>query len=269
MEKRENMLRKEVQDAREECMQKLGKQEAERENIEKTLRKEVRDIKRECTTKLGKQEAERENIEKTLRKEVRDIRIEYTKKLGRQEALIKNCLNRQGYTIFEYTGGGAANVGVLENELLGRDSIISKMKGEVNEIKNEKHVLEGVRLQLDHERKRMDSFVRQEKGKRLNMEQRIEKRLVNEGIIVLESGTVLTTPKQAWVDLSVREQQLGSATEALRQASTDNSSKDSQLHKQNQQLSNFRRAQKTRHQKEKRKLARDFTNETTRCRCFY
>ena len=94
-------------------------------------------------------------------------------------------------------GGGAANVGVLENELLGRDSIISKMKGEVNEIKNEKHVLEGVRLQLDHERKRMDSFVRQEKGKRLNMEQRIEKRLVNEGIIVLESGTVLTTPKQA------------------------------------------------------------------------
>ena len=48
MEKRENMLRKEVQDAREECMQKLGKQEAERENIEKTLRKEVRDIKREC-----------------------------------------------------------------------------------------------------------------------------------------------------------------------------------------------------------------------------
>jgi hypothetical protein len=37
---------------------------------------------------------------------VRDIRIEYTKKLGRQEALIKNCLNRQGYTIFEYTGGG-------------------------------------------------------------------------------------------------------------------------------------------------------------------
>lgn len=178
-------------------------------------------------------------------------------------------MNRQGYTIFEYTGGGAANVGVLENELLGRDSIISKMKGEVNEIKNEKHVLEGVRLQLDHERKRMDSFVRQEKGKRLNMEQRIEKRLVNEGIIVLESGTVLTTPKQAWVDLSVREQQLGSATEALRQASTDNSSKDSQLHKQNQQLSNFRRAQKTRHQKEKRKLARDFTNETTRCRCFY
>jgi len=106
MEKRENMLRKEVQDAREECMQKLGKQEAERENIEKTLRKEVREIKRECTTKLGKQEAERENIEKTLRKEVRDIRIEYTKKLCRQEALIKNCLNRQGYTIFEYTGGG-------------------------------------------------------------------------------------------------------------------------------------------------------------------
>ena len=39
MEKRENMLRKEVQDAREECMQKLGKQEAVRE-----------------TTKLGKQE---------------------------------------------------------------------------------------------------------------------------------------------------------------------------------------------------------------------
>jgi hypothetical protein len=129
---------------------------------------------------------------------VRDIRIEYTKKLGRQEALIKNCLNRQGYTIFEYTGGGAANVGVLVNELLGRDSIISKMKGEANEkIKNEKNVLEGIRLKLDHERKHMDSFMRQEKGKRLNMEQRIEKRLVNEGIIILESGSVLTTPKQA------------------------------------------------------------------------
>jgi hypothetical protein len=115
----------------------------------------------------------------------------------------------------------------------------------------------------------MDSFMRQEKAKRLNMEQRIEKRLVNEGLIILESGSVLTTPKQAWVDLSVREQQLGSATEALRQASTDNSRKDSQLHKTNLQLRNFRRAQKTKNQKEKQEFARDFTNETTRCRCFY
>jgi hypothetical protein len=41
------------------------------------------------------------------------------------------------------------------------------MKGEVNEIKNEKHVLERIRLKLDHERKHKDCFVRHEKGKRL------------------------------------------------------------------------------------------------------
>ncbi len=90
-------------------------------------------------------------------------------------------------------GGGAANVGVLQNELLGRDSIISQMKGEVKVINEEKNLLEeDMRIKLDHEKKDMYSFVRQEKAKRLNMEQRIEKRLVNEGLVILESGSVLT-----------------------------------------------------------------------------
>ncbi len=67
------------------------------EKKENMLRKEMQDVMDTCIQKLEKQEAERENIENSLRKEVKDIRREYTKKLGKQETLIKDCLNRQGY----------------------------------------------------------------------------------------------------------------------------------------------------------------------------
>jgi hypothetical protein len=106
-------------------------------------------------------------------------------------------------------------------------------------------------------------FKKTEKKKRLSQEKRIEKRLMRDGMVVLESEKTLATPTQIVVEMEVTSMQLEKSNERIRekeqelaQTAKAMTTKDTELHRQKKQLVEHRHQARMRKQKEIRHQAR-------------
>ena len=97
------------------------------------------------------------------------IRKKYSTKLSKQEALIMKRLEKEGgFYFFEHGGGGIAKNDVMEAELKGREDIIIGMKDMAMEVQVEREELIKRKLEVDQQKRDIDSIIRKEKSKRYN-----------------------------------------------------------------------------------------------------
>jgi hypothetical protein len=207
------------------------------------------------------------------------VRKKYSEKLSKQEARIMQRLEKEGgFYFFEHGGGGIAKKHVLESELKGRDNIINEMKDAVMEAQQEKASLEDERvilskrkLDVDKEKKELDSKLKKEKTKRYKMEMTTKDTLQKQDYVFLESGGVLATPSHAQIEMKVREDQLSSAIEkcnskdrVIADSLTSLAAKDKVLSAKDEQLAAFRKKRKGERQHARRQEKSELEKQTTR-----
>lgn len=140
------------------------------------------------------------------------------------------------------------------------------------QLRQQKELLSKRKLEVEQQKKGIDSVIRKEKSKRYKLEMNVKENLERHGFVALESGGVIATPSHAKVELQVREEQLSSAREeskskdlAIAKCLVSLAAKDKVLNVKERQLLTLRKKRKleaqTRRRHEKAVLAK------TTCRC--
>jgi hypothetical protein len=108
-------------------------------------------------------------------------------------------------------------------------------------LKNEK------KAKIEEEKRGLAEFKKGEKRKRLSQEKRIEKRLVRDGMVVLESGKTIVILSQIVVDMEVKSIQLEKSNETIREKEKALAQKDyekAKIEEEKRGLAEFKKSEK-------------------------